>query len=632
MSLLRRWGFSPCLLCLCALALPCRAVQAAPENPPAPDAKAVDALVRQALKDAVNEGCNMYNAEGGYAEHDYIGCQHLYEGALITSRPFLAAHPDLQKAIDEGLVNARNTPDPTRRAFVLRAVIDQIRDALKPGGPTPPPMEKTTQGNMVRLEPIQSATSFGAENLVLDVDGKERKFQVGVVEGIETPVAIDGKPGKIHDIKKDSLVTVTTKGDAVTKVDATSPAAPAPPPKTAVISGKVIDVEKGKLTLAVGEQQKVYSVPADAKVVIDGNDAKLSDLKKDSTATITTQNDAVKTIDAKSPTPPPPPPRPPAAEKKILGKVTKVDKSTLRVKDADNIKEADYTIPAGAKIVIDGTDGKVQDAKVDSSVTISIDKDGEITQVEIKSPAPAPPPPGQTLWERLGGEKGVAKVVDDFVNAAAADEKVNFYRDPKIKPSEEQIAALKTKLVLFVSSTTGGPLKYTGKDMKDAHKGMKISDAEFDACAADLRAALEKNNIKPADVKAVMDAVEGTRKDIVEVKGTGDKPMAPDETKSNDRPAETGTVNGKATFQGQPLAGASIGLIGELEKPMYGAKTAADGTYILKDVKVGKYKITVTPDSNQPSALPAKYLKVETTTLTIEVNKGDNLGDIDLTK
>ncbi len=59
--------------------------------------------------------------------------------------------------------------------------------------------------------------------------------------------------------------------------------------------------------------------------------------------------------------------------------------------------------------------------------------------------------------------------------------------------------------------------------MKEVHKGMKITNAEFDAAAKDLQEALEKNGAKPDDEKAVMAAVEGTRKDIVEEAKPGDK-------------------------------------------------------------------------------------------------------------
>ena len=129
---------------------------------------------------------------------------------------------------------------------------------------------------------------------------------------------------------------------------------------------------------------------------------------------------------------------------------------------------------------------------------------------------PTPAAPAATLWERLGGEKNVAKVVDDLFATAGADPKVNFFRDPSFKPTGEEVAALKKKVVELISAVSGGPLKYTGKDMKAAHKGMKITDAEFDAFAGHLKKALEKNGAAPDDVKTVMNVAESTRKDIVE--------------------------------------------------------------------------------------------------------------------
>jgi hemoglobin len=122
----------------------------------------------------------------------------------------------------------------------------------------------------------------------------------------------------------------------------------------------------------------------------------------------------------------------------------------------------------------------------------------------------------KTLWERLGGEKTVSKVAADFQKAIGADPKVNATRDGKFKRDETQKKEAQRLLVEFISSMTGGPLKYPGRSMKVAHKGLGISDAEFDAAAAHFKAALEKNGIAPADVAEVLKIWESTRKDIVE--------------------------------------------------------------------------------------------------------------------
>src|SRR5262249_9726044 len=98
----------------------------------------------------------------------------------------------------------------------------------------------------------------------------------------------------------------------------------------------------------------------------------------------------------------------------------------------------------------------------------------------------------KSLWDRLGGEPAVRAVVKDVITAAAADPKVNFDRDGKYKV-KEGIKDLEQKLVELVSSVSGGPLKYTGKDLKEAHKGMGITDAEFNALAGHLAAVLKKH-------------------------------------------------------------------------------------------------------------------------------------------
>jgi hemoglobin len=145
-------------------------------------------------------------------------------------------------------------------------------------------------------------------------------------------------------------------------------------------------------------------------------------------------------------------------------------------------------------------------------------------KIETRPEEKKPEKPPATLWQRLGGEDNVRKIVDDFVAAVATDPKVNFDRNGRHKLTIAQIVETKNKIVAFVSQANGGPLKYTGKSMKEAHQGMGITDTEFDAAAVHLRKALEKNGVKPADVRAVMEAVEGTRKDIVENKPAEKKP------------------------------------------------------------------------------------------------------------
>ena len=122
------------------------------------------------------------------------------------------------------------------------------------------------------------------------------------------------------------------------------------------------------------------------------------------------------------------------------------------------------------------------------------------------------------LWDRLGGEPAVKTVIHEFVGLAAGDKAVNFLRDGKFKLDAKGVEQLEKYLVEMVSSATGGQLKYTGRDMKTAHAGMKITDAEFDALAGHLIATLKKYKVPEGEQKELLDIVAGTRKDIVEEK------------------------------------------------------------------------------------------------------------------
>ncbi len=126
----------------------------------------------------------------------------------------------------------------------------------------------------------------------------------------------------------------------------------------------------------------------------------------------------------------------------------------------------------------------------------------------------------KSLFERLGGQAAITAVVDDFVPRAAANPAVNFTRQGQPRTWEatpENVEKLKKHLVQFVSMATGAKdAVYEGRDMVAAHEGLKITDAEFDALAADLAASCDKLGV-PAKEKDELLAVAGsTRGSIVQ--------------------------------------------------------------------------------------------------------------------
>ena len=101
-------------------------------------------------------------------------------------------------------------------------------------------------------------------------------------------------------------------------------------------------------------------------------------------------------------------------------------------------------------------------------------------------------PPKAPLYKRLGGREGIAVVVADFVAIMAADPRVNA-RFTTLKPPE--VEKFKSNLSDQICDATGGPCSYLGKDMKAAHKGMQITEAEWSATVENLGKALDKNKV-----------------------------------------------------------------------------------------------------------------------------------------
>jgi len=77
------------------------------------------------------------------------------------------------------------------------------------------------------------------------------------------------------------------------------------------------------------------------------------------------------------------------------------------------------------------------------------------------------------------------------------------------------IPRLKTMLVDQICEASGGPCKYTGAGMVDAHRGMNISDAEFTALVEDLIKSLDKFKVPATEKNELLTALGGMKPQIV---------------------------------------------------------------------------------------------------------------------
>jgi len=115
----------------------------------------------------------------------------------------------------------------------------------------------------------------------------------------------------------------------------------------------------------------------------------------------------------------------------------------------------------------------------------------------------------KSLYDRLGGKPAITAVVDDFIGNVAVDARINK------RFADANIPQLKTMLVDQICQATGGPCTYKGQTMKASHKGMKITDAEFNALVEDLVKSLDKFKVGAQEKNELLSALGGMKGDIV---------------------------------------------------------------------------------------------------------------------
>ncbi len=115
----------------------------------------------------------------------------------------------------------------------------------------------------------------------------------------------------------------------------------------------------------------------------------------------------------------------------------------------------------------------------------------------------------KSLYDRLGGKDALVAVVNDFTNRVAADQRINA------RFANTDIPHFKMELTDQLCEATGGPCKYTGKDMKTAHAGQGVTNEEFDALVADLVATLNQFKVGAEEQKQLLGALSPMRPQIV---------------------------------------------------------------------------------------------------------------------
>ena len=116
-----------------------------------------------------------------------------------------------------------------------------------------------------------------------------------------------------------------------------------------------------------------------------------------------------------------------------------------------------------------------------------------------------------SLYSRIGGQAAIVAVVDQLAATVAADRRTSSFF------ATTDMAAFKAGLVDQLCMVSGGPCRYSGPDMRAAHAGRHISDADFDAFVGDLIAALDHFNVPAREKTELLALLAPMRRDIAGV-------------------------------------------------------------------------------------------------------------------
>lgn len=115
----------------------------------------------------------------------------------------------------------------------------------------------------------------------------------------------------------------------------------------------------------------------------------------------------------------------------------------------------------------------------------------------------------QSLFAKLGGEKTIEAIVDEFYRRILADPTVNhfFKHTDMVKQRRHQAA--------FISYALGSGRQYTGKSMAKAHEGMNLQPVHYDAVVGHLKDTLKQFQVSDEDIREVEKTIGALRDDIL---------------------------------------------------------------------------------------------------------------------
>ena len=119
----------------------------------------------------------------------------------------------------------------------------------------------------------------------------------------------------------------------------------------------------------------------------------------------------------------------------------------------------------------------------------------------------------KSLYDRLGGKEGIAAVIDSLLKNVASDPEL---KKVFAKTTGPRLENFKKALADQICGATGGPCTYKGKDMKEAHKGMKITEGQWDKFVQRLTDALNEQKVADTEQGELLALLAPMREQVVQ--------------------------------------------------------------------------------------------------------------------
>lgn len=122
-------------------------------------------------------------------------------------------------------------------------------------------------------------------------------------------------------------------------------------------------------------------------------------------------------------------------------------------------------------------------------------------------------PKEKTLYYRIGGYDVIAEITDDFLGQLGKDEAFKRFGGGR---SAGSLGRARQLIVDQICALAEGPCIYFGREMKPAHEGLAITQAEWDSSIKKLQVSLDKFKIGAPEQKEFLALIDKLQKDIVE--------------------------------------------------------------------------------------------------------------------